>query len=359
MPRRWLGVYVPLSPGAWLRRSPERPPFPLADPRCRLYPLGRHGVWHGMRALGLGPGDEVLSPAYHSGPDIEAMQRVGVTCRFYDAGEGLAPDPAELDELTGPATRCLYLVHYDGFPQDTPRWRRWCDERDLLLVEDAAQSWLAQVDGQPLGSLGDLAFFSVYKMVPIPCGCAAVCRAPLPAVDRSRRMGIGRLGHLHAAWLGRRFGWIEGLRRLRRAPEFDAAAHDDLGDPDAPVAAATAYLLPRISGDWVARRRRSNYRRLLRDLGRHVQKPFDELPDGASPWFFPVETDDKAGLLRQLAARGVSGIDVWSVPHPSLPAEDFPDARRRRSRTVALPVHQELSESDLELIADAAQTSLG
>jgi perosamine synthetase len=359
MPRRWLGVYVPLSPATWLRRSPERLPFPLADPGCRLYPLGRHGVWHGLRALGLGPGDEVLAPAYHSGPDIEAMRRVGVSCRFYDAGDRLEPDPAELDSLTGPATRCLHLVHYNGFPQDAPRWRRWCDERGLLLVEDAAQSWLTQVDGQPVGSLGDLAFFSVYKMVATPYGCAAVCRAPLPAVGRSRRTGIGRLGHLHAAWLGQRFGWIESLRRLRPAPVFDASAHDDLGDPDAPIAAATAYLLPRIAGDWVARRRRSNYRRLLRDLGSHVQSPFDQVSDGASPWFFPVQTDDKTGLLRHLAAHGVSGIDLWSVPHPLLPTERFPDARRRRSRTVVLPVHQELKESDLDRIADAARTFLG
>jgi hypothetical protein len=181
----------------------------------------------------------------------------------------------------------------------------------------------------------------------------------LPAVGRSRRTGIGRLGHLHAAWLGQRFGWIESLRRLRPSPAFDAAAHDDLGDPDAPIAAATAYLLPRIAGDWVARRRRSNYQRLLRDLGSHVQRPFDQLSDGACPWFFPVETDDKAGLLRHLAARGVSGIDFWSVPHPLLPTEGFPDARRRRSRTVALPVHQELNESDLDRIADAAQAFLG
>jgi dTDP-4-amino-4,6-dideoxygalactose transaminase len=306
----------------------------------------------------MGPGDEVLSPAYHSGPDIEAMQRVGVTCRFYGAGEGLAPDPDELDSLTSPSTRCLYLIHYDGFPQDSPRWRRWCDERGLLLVEDAAQSWLARIDGHPVGSLGDLAFFSVYKMVATPHSCVAVCAAPLPVAERSRSAGIGRLAHLHAAWLGQRFGWIGSLRRRRRLRAFDPSAYNALGDPDAAVPAATAYLLPRIAGDWVARRRRSNYRRLLRDLGRHVASPFDQLPDGACPWFFPVEADDKAGLLRDLAARGVSGMDVWSVPHPSLPAERFPDAHRRRSRTVALPTHHELTEGDLDRIVEAARTLL-
>ena len=353
MPSRWLGVWVPLRPAAWLRPPLEQPPFPLMDSRCRVYARGRHAVWHGLRALGIGPGDELLAPAYHAGSDIEAMRRVGVSFRFYGVGDLLAPDPAELDSLMSSATRCLYLVHYNGFPQDAVLWRRWCDERGLILVEDAAQSWLTHVDGRPVGSFGDLAFFSIYKMVATPDGCAAVCAAPLPAVERSRRAGLGRLAHLHGAWLGQWLGWIGSIRR-RFARPFDAEVYDALGDPRAPVAAATTHLLNRLPGDWVARDRRSNYRRLLRDLGRHVPPPFDQVPDGASPWFFPVETDDKQGFLRHLAKRGVSGMDVWSVAHRSLPAEGFPEVRRRRSRTVALPVHHELTGPDLDRIVDAA-----
>jgi dTDP-4-amino-4,6-dideoxygalactose transaminase len=358
MPGRWSGVYVPLSPRSWLRPAATRAPFPLADPRCRLYPLGRHAVWHGLRALGVGSGDEVLAPAYHSGPDIEAMRRVGASCRFYEGGEFLAPDPAELEALTGPSTRCLYLVHYNGFPQDASRWRRWCDDRGLLLVEDAAQSWLTRVNGQPIGSRGDLAFFCLYKMVATPDGCAAVSEAPLPATRPSPRAGVGRLAHMHAAWLGQRVGWVGSLRGRLRSRPFNREAHDALGDPDAPLAGATARLLPRIAGDWVARARLRNYRRLLGELGRHVPPPFDQPPDGACPWFFPVEADDKEALLRHLAARGVSGMDVWAVAHPLLPAEGFPRAQRRRSRTVALPVHQELSEVDLDRIVEAAATWL-
>jgi dTDP-4-amino-4,6-dideoxygalactose transaminase len=161
MPGRLLNVWVPLSPSSWVRPRLERLPFPFAEPRCRLYPRSRHALWHGLRALGLGPGDEVLAPAYHAGPDIEAMRRVGASCRFYDAGEDLRPDSGELDSLASASTRCLYLIHYNGFPQDAGRWRRWCDERGLVLVEDAAQSWLARAGSHPVGSLGDLAFLSI------------------------------------------------------------------------------------------------------------------------------------------------------------------------------------------------------
>ena len=72
----------------------------------------------------------------------------------------------------------MYLIHYLGFPQDAPGWLRWCRERGLLLIEDAAQAWLASVGGRPLGSFGDMAIFSFYKAVGVPEGgrCSAVDR---------------------------------------------------------------------------------------------------------------------------------------------------------------------------------------
>jgi dTDP-4-amino-4,6-dideoxygalactose transaminase len=63
-------------------------------------------------------------------------------------------------------------------------------------------------------------------------------------------------------------------------------------------------------------------------------------------------------VLSALAEQRIQALDLWSVPHPSLPAEDFPVAARRRARTVGLPVHQELSPGDIERIADAAITAL-
>ncbi|MGH2982051.1 MAG: DegT/DnrJ/EryC1/StrS family aminotransferase, partial [Solirubrobacterales bacterium] len=94
----------------------------------------------------------MLVPAYHHGSDVGALVEAGLRCRFYDAGERLEPDPAELEGLLGGRTRALYLIHHLGFAQDAPRWRRWCDERGLLLIEDAAMAWPAELDGRPLGS---------------------------------------------------------------------------------------------------------------------------------------------------------------------------------------------------------------
>ena len=172
MSRRWMSVWPPLAPDAYVRRPLDRLPFPLQDARYRLYARARQGIWQGATALGVGHGDEVLAPAYHHGSEIEALLRTGAQCRFYDSSEDLSPRQEQLEAMLGPRVRALLLIHYLGFPQDAPRWRRWCDERGLLLIEDAAQAWLATSGGRPVGSLGDLAVFCLYKTFGIPEGAA-------------------------------------------------------------------------------------------------------------------------------------------------------------------------------------------
>src|SRR5215210_559569 len=94
----------------------------------------------GIKALGLEPGDEILVPAYHHGSGVEALIRAGLVCRFYDAGR-FEPDANELEALLNTRIRALFRIHYLGLPQDAARWRAWCDERNLLLIEVAAPAW--------------------------------------------------------------------------------------------------------------------------------------------------------------------------------------------------------------------------
>src|SRR5690606_1510030 len=102
-------------------------------------------------------------------------------------------------------------------------------------------------------------------------------------------------------------------------------------------------------------RRRDNYARLAELLGDDVVPLFPELPPGASPFVFPVLHEDKSALLDRLDRNGVRGLDVWSVPHPSVPTGRFPQSTSLRSRVVGLPVHQELRPVDIDRIADATQ----
>lgn len=351
---RRLEVAPPLQPGVHLRRPRGRLPFPLDEPRVGFFSRARHGLWHGLELLGMAPGDEVLAPAYHHGSEVEALTRAGLRCRFYEAQADLEPAADELEGLVGPRTRALHLIHPLGLPRDAPRWRRWCDERGLLLIEDAAQSWLGSVDGEPVGRFGDLAIFSLYKTVAVPDGGIAV---PSPELrpDRTPRSGLRGVVGRHRSWARQHVGVPRrGPDRSERAP-YSPERDFALGDPGSAASRATRYLLPRLADPATADRRRDNYRRLLAALGDRVPPPFGELPEGACPMAFPVSVRERHAAIDGLSRRGVQALDLWSVPHPSLPVERFPGAGRRRAEVIALPVHQGLAADALERIVDAAR----
>jgi CelD/BcsL family acetyltransferase involved in cellulose biosynthesis len=357
LPPSLLSAWPPLPPHAWAHRPRTSLPFPLDDPGYRLFARARHGLYHGLQSLGLGPGAEVLVPAWHHGSEVEALSRAGVACRFYDCGDDLAPDAAALEDLLGPAVRGLYLIHYLGFPQDSRAWRQWCDDRGLLLLEDAAQGWLGHDRGRPLGSFGDLAILCLDKTFGLPDGGALVLRGGAPAVagNGSHPGGVATTARRHAAWLAGRLPATSALLGDAEG-HYDPAGDFALGDARAGVSRATRALLPRLADPAVAAARRARYRLMLAELGDAVPAPFGVLPDGCSPFVFPIHAGaDKAALMDRLRRGGIKPLDLWSVPHPALDPSRFPGAAARRGRTIGLPVHQELRHADVERIVTAVR----
>jgi dTDP-4-amino-4,6-dideoxygalactose transaminase len=344
-----LTAWPPLPPLVYLRKPLRELPFPLGAPEATLFAWGRQALWHGLRALGLQAGDEVLMPAYHHGSEVEVVIRLGLVPVFYDLDDRLRPRPEELEGLISPRTRALHLIHYFGFPQDAPGWRRWCDEHGLLLIEDAAQAWLAFAGDRPVGSFGDLAFFCLYKMIGLPEGAVAVCSRPLAKRPLDRRPGAVELARKHGLWVaGRSRLMAAAASAVRSSP----ALRDEfeLRDPASMPWRTTSFLLRRAAQPGVAERRRSNYQVLLAALRERTRPPYDDVPGHASPFAFPVTVRDKAATLQSLRAANVRALDAWSVAHPALPEAYFPEANTRRASTLALPVHQELRPPDLERI---------
>lgn len=303
-------------------------------------------------------------PAYHHGSEIEALLQAGLRIRYYKLDRNLAPDPAELKQLLSSRVRALYLIHYLGFPQDLTRWRQWCNAHQLLLIEDAAQAFLASHDGRPVGSFGDLAFFCLYKTYGLPDGGALISVAPPPLPTLPAPSGMWRLFKRHFNWVAQRSG-ILGALHLQLAPMVQrwkkrrAAPHQefDLQDPATPPTAMTTRLLPLLLDPETAKRRRRNYRYLLRHLGALVPQPFATLPEGACPFAFPVAVAQPEVFLQQLRHHGVIGLLFWLNPHPSLPVADFPECKLLRDHLLALPVHQELSKSSLRQIVAAVRAA--
>ena len=360
-----LNVWPPLPLRLYARRPVKRLPFPLEEPRCRIFALARQGLFMGIKSLGLVPGDEIIVPAYHHGSEIEALVRAGIVCRFYEPGQRLEPDEKELEALLDTRVRALYLTHYLGIPHDAARWRAWCDERNLLLIEDAAQAWLSSRNGTPVGSHGDLSIFCLYKTFGLPEGAAVISNSPPKPPRPTPHLGIDRILLRHGAYLAQRWGWLaEFRRRLRRTGghsavgEFSAEQEFALGDPSLGPYGTTGFLLARVTDPSAQAKRAANYDFLLRRLERFVPDDFAHLPEGTSPWAFPIQTDRKEELVKWLARHGIIALRFWSDPHPRLPVTDFPRAATLRKTIVALPVHQELGVRELERIVDVVFSGL-
>lgn len=359
-PRR-LAIWPALPLSAYRRQPLTSLPFPLEDPHHRVFSRARHGLWHGIRALGIQPGSVVLAPAYHHGSEIEALGRAGLLCRFYDVDPDLQPAEERLEALLGPDVRALYLIHYFGIPQQVDRWRAWCDRHGLLLVEDAAMAFLSTLDGRPIGSFGDLAIYCLYKTFALPDGGAMVCSSPtVPRPRTDRPPGIAPAMMRHGSWLAQRsrlFATAHAMLARNREPEW--GRNFGLGDPDTPASRVTTALIPRLVDTDAAARRRSNHRVLLEELGDRVRPLFPVIPKGSSPTAFLIQLDPEhqRRVGRVLQDGGVRPANFWLVPHPSLPKEGFDRARSLRSSLVGLPVHQELNGVDLERILAAARSA--
>lgn len=117
-----------------------------------------------LRAIGIGPGDEVILPANTFVATAEAVSHVGATPVLVDCRlEDYLIDPAAAQAAVTPRTRVLLPVHLYGQPADMEALSRLASRKGLAVVEDAAQAHFASMaDGRLCGSLGVAAAFSFY-----------------------------------------------------------------------------------------------------------------------------------------------------------------------------------------------------
>lgn len=351
-----LSIWPSPEVRALARRRAPHLPFPLEEEHHAVFSLGRHCLFHAVRALGLEAGDELLLPGFNHGSEVEALTRSGIECRFYDVDERLEPDDARLEAMLGSRVRGLYLIHFLGFAQDMVRWRRWCDERNLLLIEDVAQGWLGSSGGTPLGSLGDAAIYCLYKTYGMPDGGAVVAGRPIARPRRAGAWGPGQVLRKQASrWRSRDLRDIRGPDVHLEPGPMRAF---ELGDPYVGPSKLTQRLLPRVVPEQVAELRRDHYAFLLERLSGAVPSPFDRPPAAEVPFAFPIEVSDRQRLVERLRSSGIRADAFWARAHPKVAKQDLPNSNGRRARTATLPVHQHLSRRDLNRIVTVTRSLL-
>lgn len=112
----------------------------------------------------LGPGDEVIMPSYTFVSTANAVVLQGAVPVFVDIEETtLNIDPTMVEKAITPKTKAIFAVHYAGYPADMITLNQLARIHNLILVEDAAQAMGSTLNGDPAGSLADMAAFSFHE----------------------------------------------------------------------------------------------------------------------------------------------------------------------------------------------------
>jgi len=302
---------------------------------------GTDALWLTLRALGIGPGDEVIVPPCTAMPTAEAVTLAGARVVFADAGPGgfhLDPDRAEA--AITPRTRALLPVHLYGVPADLDRLAALARARGLFLVEDCAQAQGARWRGARVGTFGDAACFSFFPSKALGCfGDGGAMTARDPAVRRRQRM----------------------LADHGRASKFDHLVEGTNSRLDALQAAVLRAKLPLLDERNALRRRAAAW--YAEKLAGLPGVTLPSSPDCAEPvWHvFPIRVADRESLRARLREASIETGLHYPKPLHRQPAYErlglgegsLPHAEAAFREELSLPMFPAITEAQVAEVAAA------
>ena len=296
-----------------------------------------------LRAIGIGPGDEVITAAVSAAFTGLAILMSGATPIFVDVDDDSGTiDPAAVESAITSRTRAIMPVHLYGQAADMARLGAIASRHGIALIEDACQAHLATAEGRPVGTMGIAGTFSFYPT-----------------------KNLGALGD-GGAIITNDAAVAERLRKIRNGGQTNRYLHQEFGVNsrlDEIQAAVLRARLPFLH-DWTARRRvlARRYRDALKDAPVRVPRERDP---GHVYHLFTVRSPARDALMRHLEERGIGTIVHYPISLPDQPAfagvldaagrrpHETPVADRLCAEVCSLPLHPGLTDADIDLVASA------
>ncbi|GIF12708.1 DegT/DnrJ/EryC1/StrS family aminotransferase [Actinoplanes teichomyceticus] len=295
-----------------------------------------------LRALGVGPGDEVVTVANTFHATVLAITTVGarpvlVDCTPHD----YLMDLEQVEAAITGRTRAIIAVHLFGKALDMAAVTAIAERHGLAVVEDCAQAVGASWQGRRVGSWGDIGCFSFHPSKNL----AAAGDAGAVTTDRA---DLART--------------IRTLRGLGQAAQNDHVALGCNSKLDAIQAIVLSHKLPELDG-WNAGRRAvaGRYSRALAGIARVPE------PAGREHVFhlYQVGVEQRDEVLAELVGAGIDAVVRYPVPihrqpafaHLDLPSR-FPHADWQAAHTLCLPVRPDLTGTEIDYIVDQVTSAV-
>ncbi len=297
-----------------------------------------------LAAMEIGPGDEVVVPAFGCAPLASCVIEVGARPVFADIDPWtMVADPASVESRITGRTKALMPAHMFSVMADMPAFTALAERYGLRLLEDSAVAQGAVLAGRPAGLWGEAGVYSFVQVksfgMPGEGGVVVTRDAELGRTLRMLRNhgqdGRQRFTHHRIGW-NSRFDELQAAFQLHRLPGLPARLERR--------AQIAEYYGSRFAA--------------LADRGVLAPPPGTE---GRCYYVYTVLAERRAALRDHLAARGIASHAYYPQALPRQPAfapfaregDSWPAADRAAERALSLPVYPHLSDAEVELIADA------
>lgn len=303
-----------------------------------------------LALAGVGPGDEVIIPAqtFVATGLVVLMQAATPVFADIDCGTGNLAPQAIRAKIT-PRTRAIIPVHWGGYPCDLDEINSLAEEHGLAVIEDAAHALGAAYRGVPVGSISRFTAFSFQAIKHLTTGDGGALALRDEADARQalvrRWFGIDR-ANSQPSILGERVYDIEAVGYKYHMNDLAAAV--GLGNlEDFPTRLARRQEISQ------------TYRRGLAGIP-GVELLRQEADRTSACWLFTLLVEHREDFIRKLAEVGIPASVVHlRIDHNSVFGglrDDLPGQAEFNARQVAIPIHEGLSEADVEWIIGAIRS---
>ena len=299
-----------------------------------------------LKALNIGPGDEVIVPTYTFFATVEVVVRLGATPIFVDIDENsYCLDVSQVEERITPRTRAVIPVHLFGHPADMAPLLDLAAQHNLSVIEDNAQAFGAEYRGQKTGSLGDagcLSFFPTKNLGGLGDGGMITTNEP----EVARRVQILRNHGCKNKSLPVEIGYNSRLDEIQ--------------------AAILLVKLPYVD-EWNNQRRMmaKRYTQELSGLGLE----FPDVRPGCLHAYhmYVIRVGNRAEVQRHLQEAGIGSAIYYPQPLHLTEAcsfyrhaeNDFPHAEKASQETLALPLYPGMTKEELNQVICRLQEAVG
>jgi dTDP-4-amino-4,6-dideoxygalactose transaminase len=201
-PFRWYGPEQPAKVATFEKELASR----MQARYALAVTSGTAALQCAVNALGIGPGDEVILPAWTWHSCYSAIVLAGALPVFAEIDESFNLDPSDIEHRITPDTKAIMAAHLQGNPCDLDRILAVARKHNVRVIEDCAQSVGASYKGRPVGSFGDIGIYSlqINKTITAGEGGAVVTSDPVLFERAARFHDLGVLRPFHEQVAGER-----------------------------------------------------------------------------------------------------------------------------------------------------------